>query len=64
MVVDVFQQTEHIHEYTIATFQNELGEASDIWDSGVAVNHTCILGNFDLVVFNLILESFGALSAM
>ena len=31
---------------------------SEIWDSGVVV--ACIWGTFDLLVFNVILESFGA----
>ncbi len=35
-------------------------KGSEIWDSGVVVACTCIWGTFDLLVFNVILESFGA----
>ncbi len=44
-------------------FKTNLAKLVTFWYSGVAVDHTCIMGNFDLVVYNLILGSFWGLFA-
>ena len=41
---------------------DQRAKRSEIWDSRVVVQHTCIQGTFALVAFKVILRSFSALS--